>query len=249
MSDIFTLLPLMLLTLSVLEYILNSVEVEKMPDGDKFERRLRGRGWAKAYRLASGNAEWGLLRDSLITAAAFALRNQAQCPSLAEVTDTLRKSLASPSRNNFGGGSGVFEAFEQLCHSLDDIEARDRNYIGTQLACQAAAKVFADQSRQTEIPAKQEILDRLGEEFVLRLIDNQWLSPVREGIAESNSRTTEQQADWEQNLKEMLKPQARKLFQNALRADNAKAVRAPKRTATTRPIEVLLNEPLVVLDR
>jgi hypothetical protein len=55
-----------------------------MPDDDRFERLLRGRGRRTAYRLAAGNSETNLLVDSFIKAAAHALRNQAQSPSLSE---------------------------------------------------------------------------------------------------------------------------------------------------------------------
>jgi hypothetical protein len=218
-----------------------------MPDGDKFERRLRGRGWAKAYRLAVGNAEWPFLTDSLVTATAYALRDQISCPFLPDVSAVLCDAFQV--LGNSRDGSGKLEAFEQLCHNLDDIEARVPNCVGTQLAAQSALKVFAEQSRQEDFPLGEQILDRLGETFVWDLIDNQWLSPVRDGIAEKNNRSLEEQTRWEQNLKDNLKTQARKLFQNALKADNAKAVRAPKRTATSRPLETLLNEPLVALER
>lgn len=220
-----------------------------MPDGDKFERRLRGRGWAKAYRLAAGNAEWSFLTDSLITAAAGALRGQVECPFLSEIVDVLCSSFAFQAASKSSGGSDKLEAFEELCDNLDDIEARAPNYLGIQLAARSALKVFAEQSRQTNPVATEQILDRLGETFVCDLIDNQWLSPAREGIAEKNNRSVEQQTAWEQKLNDNLKSQARKLFQNVLKADSAKAVRAPKRTAARQTLEILLNEPLVPVDR
>jgi hypothetical protein len=216
-----------------------------MPDGDRFERLLRGRGWVKAYRLAAGNAEWALLVDSLVKAAAHALRNQAQSPSLLDVATVLCESLAFPSLRDSRSPSGGSQAFEHLCHGLDDIEALDRSYVGTQLAIRAAEKVFAEYSRQGGLAENEVILDRLGEVFVSHLIDHQCLSRVRSGIAEKNNRTVEQQASWEENLNEHLKPQARKLFQNALKTEDATAVRAPKSTATRPSLEVQLHEPLV----
>ena len=68
-----------------------------MPDDDRFECLLRGRGWRSAYRLAAGNSEMNLLVDSFIRAAAHALRNQAQSPSLSEVANVLCESLNVPS--------------------------------------------------------------------------------------------------------------------------------------------------------
>jgi hypothetical protein len=40
-----------------------------MPDDDRFERQLRGRGWRKAYRLASGECRTPFLVDTLMKAA------------------------------------------------------------------------------------------------------------------------------------------------------------------------------------
>jgi len=220
-----------------------------MPDGDKFERRLRGRGWAKAYRLAGGSAEWSVLTDSLITAAAHALRNQTQSPSLSEVASALRESLSFRAPDDSRSSPGIVEAFEQLCNTLDDIEARDRNYVGTQIAIRAAEKVFAEQSRQTVAPEREQIVQRFGEVFIWDLVDQQWLSRVREGICEKNNCTVEQQAAWEEQLKGNVKLQARKLFRSAMSAENVKSVRAPKRTTPAQPLEVQLNEPLVTLDR
>ena len=220
-----------------------------MPDGDRFERSLRGRGWAKAYRLAGGKAEWPLLIDALVTASAFALRHQAQSPSLSDVASALSNSLAFRRGHDSDGGFGAFEAFEQLYSQLDEIEARDLNRLGTSLVIRAAKKVFAEQGRQIEPPEKQQTTDRLGEEFFCELIDQQFLSRVREGIAEQNERSVEQQASWEQELKQRVRPQARKLFASALKAANAKEVRAPNRIAVAPPLEVQLHRPLVALDR
>jgi len=110
-----------------------------MPDDDRFERLLRGRGWRSAYRLAAGNSEMNLLVDSFIKAAAHALRNQAQSPSLSEVANVLCESLNVPSLHDGRTPSGL-EAFEHLSNSLDDIGVKDRGHVGTQLAIRVAAE-------------------------------------------------------------------------------------------------------------
>jgi hypothetical protein len=218
-----------------------------MPDDDRFERLLRGRGWRSAYRLAVGNSETNLLVDSLIKAAAHALRNQAQSPSLMHVATVLCESLNVPALHDGKTPSGL-EAFEQLSNGLEVIGAKDRGHIGTQLAIRAAERVFVEQARQTEVASSEQIQDRLGEAFIADLVDHQCLSRVRNGIAEKTNRTVEQQHAWEQALKENLKPQARKLFRSALKATDSGDVRAPRGTATPpSPLEVQLHEPLVAL--
>ena len=220
-----------------------------MPDDDRFERLLRGRGWRSAYRLAAGNSEMNLLVDSFIKAAAHALRNQAQSPSLSEVANVLCESLNVPSLHDGRTPSGL-EAFEHLSNSLDDIGVKDRGPVGTQHAIRVAERVFVEEARQAEAASSEQIQDRLGEAFVADLVDHQCLSRVRNGIAEKTNRTVEQQHAWEQGLKENLKPQARKLFRSALKVTDTGAVRAPRSTAThPPPLEVQLHQPLVTVQR
>jgi hypothetical protein len=221
-----------------------------MPDDDRFERLLRGRGWRGAYRLAAGNSTMPLLVDSLIKAAAHALRNQAQSPSLSKVMNVLRESMTFQSLSDGRKTSGGLDGFERLRNGLDQIEADDLGYVGTQLAIRAAEKVFVEQSRQTGAVSSEEIQDRLGETFVADLVDHQWLSRVRTGVADKNNRNVDQQLAWEQGLRESMKPQARKLFRSAAKADDSRDVRAPRSVATPPPsLEIQLHEPLVPLQR
>ena len=205
-----------------------------MPDDDRFERLLKGRGWRSAYRLAAGNSETPLLVDSLMKASAHALRNQAQSPSLLKVVNALRESLNFQSLQDPRKTSSASEAFEHLSDSLEQIEADDRGYVGTQLAIRAAEKVFFEQSRQSGDVRTEEIQDRLGEVFVADLVDHQCLSRVRTGIAEKNNRNVEQQLAWEQELRESMKSQARKLFRSAAAADDSRGF--ARRGAPQRPL-------------
>jgi hypothetical protein len=221
-----------------------------MPDDDRFERQLRGRGWRKAYRLASGECRTPLLVDALMKAAAHALRNQAQVPSLSRLVGVLQEALSEPSLLDRGSSSGGLSAFEHLANGLDEVELQDRGHVGTQIAVRAAEKVFVEQARQTQISSKDQIRDRLGEVFVADLIDHQCFSRARDGIAEKSGRTAEQQLAWEQQLRDEMKPQARKLFRSAAEALDNRDVRAPKGIAPpAAPIETQLHEPLVPLQR
>ena len=221
-----------------------------MPDDDRFERQLRGRGWRKAYRLAASDCGGGLLVDVLMKAAAHALRNQAQSPSLSNVVAVLQEAFETPALQNRTGSSDGLGAFEHLTNGLDTIEAQDRGHIGTQIAVRAAEKVFVEQTRRAVMPSAEEISDRLGEVFIADLIDQQCFSRVRNGIAEKKGRTAEQQYAWEHQIREEMKPQARKLFRSAAKAEDKRAVRAPKGIASPpAALEVQLHEPLVPLQR
>jgi hypothetical protein len=161
----------------------------------------------------------------------------------------LCEALNVPSPHDGRMPSGL-EAFEHLSNGLDDIGVKDRGYIGTQLAIRAAEKVFVEHVRHMQAASSEQIQDRLGEAFIADLVDHQCLNRVRNGIAEKTNRTVEQQRAWEQGFKESLKPQARKLFRSALKADDSGAVRAPRSIVTPPPsLEVQLHQPLVPLQR
>jgi hypothetical protein len=164
--------------------------------------------------------------------------------------NVLRESLSFQSLHDGGKPSSGLEALQHLTDGLNQIEAYDRGYVGTQLAIRAAEKVFLEQSRQIGAKSTEEIQDRLGEVFVADLVDHQCLSRVRLGIAEKNNRNVDQQLAWEQELRESIKPQARKLFRSAAKADDSRGVRAPRSMAAHSPsLEIQLHEPLVPLQR
>lgn len=221
-----------------------------MPDADRFERLLRGKGWRRAYRLASGNQPIPLVVDALINATAHALRERVQCPSLSRIVEELNISLASGSGHGGSDRQNGDDAFAQLTAALDEIESDDIGYLGTRLARKCAEKVSVELANRGEEPAFEEVRDRFAEVFVAELVDNQCLSPIRPGVAEQNNRSTEEQYKWEIELRESLKPQARKLIQGAVKAKESRAIRAPRRIGIpSTPLEIRLHEPLVPLPR
>jgi hypothetical protein len=221
-----------------------------MPDADRFERLLRGKGWRHAYRLAAGNAPILVVVDALTKASAHGLREQVQCPSLSRILEELCHSLSVRSGQNDEEGSGQDDAFAEMVSALDEIELNDFGYLGTQLARKSAERVFVELSRGQREPEFDEVRDRFADVFIADIVDNQCLSRIRPGVAEQNNRTTEEQFKWEQELREKLKPQARKLVQSAVNARESRAIRAPKRIGgSPTPLEIRLHEPLVPLSR
>ena len=221
-----------------------------MPDADRFERLLKGKGWRRAYRLASGNAPMAMVVDALTKAAANGLREQVQCPSLSRILAELSHSLSIRS-DQIGVETAVQDdAFVGMVAALDEIELDDFGFMGTRLARKCAERVFVELSRREDGPEFDEVRDRFADVFIADIVDNQCLSRIRPGIVEQNNRTTEEQFRWEQELRESLKPQARKLIQSAVKARESRAIRAPKRIGSSpTPLEIRLHEPLVPLSR
>jgi hypothetical protein len=221
-----------------------------MPDADRFERLLKGKGWRRAYRLASGNAPMSMIVDALTKASAHGLREQVQCPSLSKILAELCQALSVRSEQNGPETAVQDDAFVGMVAALDEIELDDFGYLGTRLARKSAERVFVELSRREGAPEFDEVRDRFADVFIADIIDNRCLSRIRPGIAEQNKRTTEDQFKWEQELRENLKPQARKLVQSAVKARESRAIRAPKKIGgSPTPLEVRLHEPLVPLSR
>jgi hypothetical protein len=222
-----------------------------MPDEDKFERLLRGKGWRRAYRLAGGNAPFSHLVDSLISAAAEAMRARVICPSLLTIRDAVYDAVAiHGGRSAFGGPLQSGDGFDHLTSCLDEIEKSDLGFLGTRLAVKAAQETFVELSDRAESVTLQEVQDRLAEVYIPKLIDHECLGRVRSGIADQNGRNVEQQFTWEQELREQLKPQARKLFEKAVKSERPGTIRAPRRLVSRRStVEAQLHKPLVPLER
>jgi hypothetical protein len=188
--------------------------------------------------------------NALINAAAHGLREQVQCPSLSRILAELYHSLNVRSDHNGMETADGEDAFVGMVSALDEIESDDFGYLGTRLARKSAEKVFVELSRREGTPEFDEVRDRYADVFIADLVDNQCLSRIRPGIAEQNNRTTAEQYKWEQELRENLRPQARKLIQSAVKARESRAIRAPKRIGVSpTPLEVRLHEPLVPLSR
>ena len=221
-----------------------------MPDADRFERLLRGKGWRHAYRLAAGNAPIPVVVDALTKASAHGLRERVQCPSLSRIVEELCHSLSVRSGHNDVETASQDDAFADMVSAFDEIELNDFGYLGTQLARKSAERAFVELSRRQGEPEFDEVRDRFADVFIADIVDNQCLSRIRPGVAEQNNRTTEEQFKWEQELREKLKPQARKLVQSAVNARESRAIRAPKRIGgSPTPLEIRLHEPLVPLSR
>ena len=69
-----------------------------MPDGDRFERTLHGKWWRKAYRQACAGESFQMLGDTLMKAAADALRRQLACTALAKIRDAVYQALKEKAR-------------------------------------------------------------------------------------------------------------------------------------------------------
>jgi hypothetical protein len=222
-----------------------------MPDGDRFERKLFGRGWRKAYRLAHGGAADSLVADALITATAHGLRNGLACPNLGVICDTVYQALITAARNNelnFHGSDRV-DPFYQLSIELEEIRSSGSASVATQLAINAAQTTYLDLEERSQSISQLELRSRFSQRFVELLIRNQWLDRVRDGIVEKRGWSSDSQMAWEQKLISILADPACKLMKSALKASVKEKIRAPRRLTPKMKMTIdELNQGLMVLE-
>jgi hypothetical protein len=223
-------------------------EESKMPDGDKFERGLRGFGWRKAYRLACNNSPLDLVGDILMKAVAYALRNQLACSAISKIEEAILKALKDASSANLLNFEGKKreDPFYSLSLSLEKILAAESNSLPAQLASAAAQATYLELEEQSHLSNALEVKKRLSLQYAKQIISNQWLDRVREGVAEKQNRSSEQQMGWEKRLIENVE---RRLLKTPFKLDGKSTVRAP-RSITPKMKMTLdeLNRGLVVLE-
>jgi hypothetical protein len=222
-----------------------------MPDGDKFERKLFGFGWRKAYRLACNGAPESMIVDVVIKAIAHGLRNKLACPALGRVCDAISQALGAAGRNggsNLRDGDNV-DPFSMLTVELERIQSTEPASPSMQLAVDAAQSAYLNLEESSQSISRQELQSRFSECFVERLIRNQWLDRVRDGIAEKQGRSATDQMSWERNLIATLAEPANKLIESALKASSKEKIRAPRRLTPKMKMTLdELNQGLTVLE-
>lgn len=90
-----------------------------MPDGDRFERRLRGKGWRAVYRLGCSGAPINAIADKVMGAVANVFRTESiEC--ISKIFATLLEAL-DPLRNPLFKEALSHRAFEALATNVQAI--------------------------------------------------------------------------------------------------------------------------------
>jgi hypothetical protein len=222
-----------------------------MPDGDRFERKLFGRGWRKAYRLAHGGAAESLVVDALITATAHGLRNGLACPNLGRICDAISEALSTATRNrglNFQDSDRV-DPFYLLSIDLEEIRSSVSASAAMQLVVNAAQTTYLDLEERSQSISQLELQTRFSQRFVEFLIRNQWLDRVRDGIIEKRGWSADSQMAWEKNLITILADPACRLMRSVFKASVKEKIRAPRRLTTKMKMTLdELNQGIMVLE-
>jgi hypothetical protein len=223
-----------------------------MAEGDKFERRLRGVGWRKVYKLGKSGAEISNVVDATISAVSCGLRKELACSRLSEILGILQFSLQIDWQRQQTQANDSTEPSARSCLTvdLDRIEAEEVGSITAQLGSTAAESIFSELSNRSSYPTTDAIRNAFADELIWRIVENRCLSHVRDGIALGADFTAAQQEQWEKSFRKVLRLQAEKLVRQMLRDDGSQAVaRAPKRLTPKLKTKEVLHKPLHALAR
>jgi hypothetical protein len=223
-----------------------------MPDGDRFERTLYGKGWKKAYRLACSDQSYDLIGDRLNKAVAAALRGPFACTSLLSMRNAVLQALRDDGQKRALPDDGNTDSFAMLSELLEDIAAEDSNSTSSRLAIRKAKEVYLElcnNDPSSSLVLDQEVDTKLANAFGWGIVRNQWLAKVREGVMKNTNRTFEEQRQWEDGLASHLADPIQGMVGQLFRSDRKSAIRAPRSTITKRRMTIEeLHQGIAVLE-
>ncbi len=219
-----------------------------MPDGDKFTRRLRGKGWHRVYRLACNNERLSLIADEMMKASAAAIRDGVPVPLLPQVTEAICSALQLESQMKELESASLKDfAYLNLSDSLSNSIA-DGDFDLMQTLQDSVQSVFLELRQSCDTATDKQVAERLATVFVERVVQTRFLARVRDGIMEQCQRSVPDQIGWEQELRLKLISPAKKMLASVLRSSTKANIRAPKRSTPRRETTVeMLNQGLPVL--
>jgi hypothetical protein len=217
-----------------------------MPDADRFERKLRGKGWRSVYRLGCSGAPLDAVADKVMGAVTHVFRTES-IDCLSKIFSKLVEAI-DPLRNPLFRESLSLPAFETLSHEVQAIETDDGFSEMSRMTERAALRTFNEIDLCGEIPSKDVVAQRMTKNLVSVLLQRRCLSPVRDGIMENNRRNKEAQLKWELELNAKCSQPCASLSKSLFAEDRKLAIRAPKRLFKPMPMTLeTLNQPLQVL--
>jgi len=216
-----------------------------MPDGDRFERKLFGKGWRGVYRLACSLAPVEAIVDKILGAAAHRFRTE-NTQVVREIFIELRD--ANDLRNATRLRESVSQqAFDQLASSAEALKVDAGHSEMARFGERAALRTF-NELEKSDIRASDEALkQQFTRNLVWELAERHCFGVVRDGIIESTGRDRADQLVFEGKVRSVLVEPCGTLSKSLL-AEERHLIRAPKRLLKPKAMTIeTLTAPLPVL--
>jgi len=215
-----------------------------MPDGDRFERALRG-PWRFPYRIAAGGATAERVAEKL-SGSCLRLLSDDVMLCTRNMMSALDAAFAQNSMPLFFGEPRN-TAFQRLARDLDVIAAEHHFDELTQSCGRAVSRCFLGFEHEPYI-SDEYLEQRFARELISEIIGRNFFPIVRERISENTGRDSVAQQIWEDRVMQCMTENLQS-FSRALFADDShrrtkryiRSVQAPSFDWNR------LNEPLHVL--
>ena len=116
-----------------------------------------------------------------------------------------------------------------LSERLDHLVADQNDAMGARLAAAAAKKAYSQILADGDMPSLDYVKKQVHKQFDRQLLENRFLSPVRQGVVKGTHRSLSEQQDWEHQV-------TKKVVENK---------RLTRRLTSSTSLEKTLHTPLI----
>jgi hypothetical protein len=214
-----------------------------MPDGDRFQWHLKGKGWRKLYNLLTSGASTQVLSDAAGTAIAKYLREAADIPFSGFIR-CIQERVARPPLFQSVPIHGFGDSVE-LCCDLEDKAGECSFAEPALLAQRAALKAYAELKDSSSAPDALETAAVFAGKLGCEIAERKCLAVVRDEVARQAHRSLDDQVAFEQEVMSGIERVARKLGPAMYGERCSNKIRAPRGSVTT-STETLLAKALPI---
>jgi hypothetical protein len=214
-----------------------------MPDGDRFEWKLKGKGWRKVYRLLTSKTGTPLVAARVMTGVAAYIRKHSDTP-YRQFIDAVHKALCAPVLNTLPPES-ILSGSTKLAASLDALAASSNFDESAQLSARSAMKAFLRLDANRGGINRDEVAKHFASELSWELAESQCIGIVRDKVTKETGRTMVEEVKLEADLREEVCKLGQGLGTQLGKDHDATHVRAPKNREPRKELTVEdLHKPL-----
>ena len=216
-----------------------------MPDGDRFEWRLRGKKWRTVFRLLSSSTDERLVAGEALKAVTAYLRTNADTP-YSTMIDAVHESLSAPQLPILPPESGLSGA-TGLMLRLDAIVRANQYSEAAQLAHRSAAKVFMRLDGERDHLTRKAVAAEFAGEMCCEITERRCIGVMRDQIMERANHSLAEQASSEMSLQQCIRQMGKDLGRQLVVGQDLTKLHAPKRPHTGKQFsESDLHKPLAI---
>src|SRR5580765_2280208 len=165
-----------------------------MPDGDRFERALRG-PWRFPYRIAAGGASPQIVADKL-GSSCLGLLDAESIVCARQTLAALDAALVQSSMPLFYG-EAQSSAFQRLTRGLDTIASEHHFEDFAQGCGRAASRCFFQLEQSYHHVGDDQLEKMFAQEILQEVVGRNFFPIVRDRLAENTGRDAVAQRVWE----------------------------------------------------